>query len=75
MVDVPIFGACGCFGVLISLAATVFWVWILIDCLMNEASHGNDKLIWAIVIILMPLLGALLYFFIRRPQRKATLGR
>lgn len=61
--------------VLIGLLATVFWIWMLVDCLMNESSHGNDKIIWAIVILLTHSLGAALYFFFRRPQRKADLGR
>lgn len=55
---------------LIGIAATLFWLWMLIDCLTNEPSRGNDKLIWALVIIFLNGLGALLYFFVRRPQRE-----
>ena len=47
----------------------VFWIWMLIDCLTNEPSEGNDKLAWLLVIILLHGLGALLYFFIRRTPR------
>ena len=55
---------------LISLAGTIFWIWMLVDCAMNEPSEGNDKLIWIIIIVFTQLLGALLYFFIKRPKRK-----
>jgi hypothetical protein len=27
----------------IALCAFIFWIWVLIDCLTNEASEGNDK--------------------------------
>lgn len=64
-----------CAMFLFGLAGTIFWIWMLVDCLMNEPSEGNDKIIWAIVIVLTNLLGALLYFFIRRPDRIRQYGR
>ena len=59
-----------CFGLL----STIFWIWMLADCLINESSRGNDKIIWALVILLTHFLGAFLYFVIRRPQRKREVG-
>jgi hypothetical protein len=58
----------------IGVAGTVFWVWMLVDCAMHEPSTGNDKLIWIIVIVLTHFIGALIYFFARRPQRKQLFG-
>lgn len=46
-----------------------FWVWALVDAITNEPSEGNDKLIWVLVIIFTGFIGALIYFFLRRPQR------
>ena len=59
---------CFLFFAAIGIAGTIFWLWMLIDCLSNEPS-GNEKILWAIVILLTNVLGALLYYFIRRPQR------
>jgi len=56
------------------LPMTIFWVWMLADCLIHEPAQGSDKLIWVIVILLTHVLGAALYFFIRRPQRIRELG-
>ena len=55
----------------LAIAGTLFWLWMLIDCAMNEPSQGNDKLIWVIIIVFAQLIGALIYFFIRRPKRIA----
>ncbi len=66
---------CGLPCVLIGVLGSVFWIWMRVDCLVNEPSQGNEKIIWAIVILLTHVLGALLYLLIRRPQRKAELGR
>ncbi|MBK8171601.1 MAG: PLDc_N domain-containing protein [Sandaracinaceae bacterium] len=54
-----------------ALLATVFWIWMLVECLTKEPDTGDTKLIWALVIIFTHGLGAVLYFFIRRPQRIA----
>jgi hypothetical protein len=59
-----------CFG----LIFTLFWIWMLVDCLMNESSQGNDKIIWALVIVLTHFVGAFLYFVVRRPRRIKELG-
>ena len=71
-VTVDVAGLLGLFCVLLFgafiLAAMVFWIWMLVDCLSNEPS-GNDKIMWVVVILLTHWLGALLYYFIRRPQR------
>ena len=64
----------GFFG-LIALAAMAFWVWMLVDCLVNEPSQGNDKIIWALVILLVHVLGAILYYLVRRPTRIRDHGR
>ncbi len=58
----------------LTLLATGFWVWMLVGCATKESSAGNDKLIWVLVILFTHLLGALIYLFVRRPQRKRELG-
>ena len=36
---------------MIGLLLSIFWIWMLIDCLMNPAVQGTDKLIWVLVIL------------------------
>ena len=55
----------------LGLLGTAFWVWMLIDCALNEPTAGNDKLIWVLVILFAQVLGAILYLLVRRPQRLA----
>ena len=59
---------------LLGLAATAFWIWMLIDCVTNEPSEGNNKIIWILIIIFTHGLGALIYFFVRRPERIRDYG-
>ena len=57
----------------VALAAVLFligfWVWMLIDCLKNEPSEGNDKIVWLLVIVFTKIFGAAIYYFVRRPRR------
>jgi type VI protein secretion system component VasK len=57
-------------GGALSLAIFAFWLWMLIDCLTHEKDEGNQKLLWALVIIFTTWIGALIYFFVRKNQRK-----
>ena len=53
----------------------VMWIWMLVDCLKNEPSTGNDKVIWVLLMVFLGIIGSLLYYFIRRPQRIEQTGR
>lgn len=59
----------------IGVLCMAFWVWMLVDCALNEPSEGNDKLVWIIIILFANFIGALIYFLARRPQRKAKYGK
>jgi hypothetical protein len=53
----------------------LFWLWMLIECATKEPNEGNTKVVWLAIILFTQFVGALLYFFIRRPQRKAEMGK
>ena len=57
------------------LASTGFWIWMLIECVTMEPGNGNRKTVWTLVILFTHVVGALIYFFARRDQRLAEVGR
>ncbi|MFW6150646.1 MAG: PLDc N-terminal domain-containing protein [Chloroflexota bacterium] len=59
----------------VTVAALIFWVWVLSDCLLKETKEGTEKLVWAVVIVFTFLIGAGIYYFGRRERRMAELGR
>ena len=46
----------------------VLYIYILIDILKHEFT-GYNKIIWILILIFFPLLGALLYLVFGRSQR------
>jgi len=55
-------------GLLIPVLAVVLLIWALVDILKSEFT-GSNKLIWVLVVILLPLLGSILYFTIGTKQK------
>lgn len=51
------------------LLATVFWIWMLVDCATSKKLDGTNRIVWAIIICLASYLGAILYFCIVRSRR------
>ena len=60
---------------LVFLAAFAFWIWMLVECITKEPDAGNNKLIWIIVIVFTQIIGAVIYYVIRRPRRLAEVGQ
>jgi hypothetical protein len=58
---------------LVVIAATVFWLWALIDALTHEPT-ANDKILWFLVIFFLHFIGALIYVVVRRSNRAPTVG-
>ncbi len=53
------FGYGGIFGVLVLIGD----IWALINILQSSAAN-DKKLLWAVIVILLPLLGLILWFFL-----------
>jgi len=64
----PIFGLFG-------IAFLAIWIWVLIDAVTNEPSEGNDKIMWILIIVLAGIVGALIYYLVRRPERIRKYGK
>jgi len=56
---------------LIALLGTVFWIWMLIDCL-TSAMPTPEKVLWFCVIFFLHLLGAIIYFVVARRGRSGA---
>lgn len=57
----------------IALALVAFWIWMLISAIQNKGLNEGEKIAWVLVIALLHLLGAIIYFFVGHPKRKTPL--
>lgn len=53
----------------------ILQIWMLIDCVANENNDQNQRVLWTLLIVFLQGIGALIYLLVRRPKRKAELGR
>ena len=61
------------FFLILVIAAGIFWMWTLVDCLKAEWKNPTDRIVWLLVIVLLNLLGAILYVLIS-PNDKVSRG-
>jgi hypothetical protein len=52
----------------LGIVLTIFWIWMLIDCL-SSSMPSTEKLIWVVVMVVIPVIGSILYFFMKRQPR------
>ena len=52
-----------------------FWMWMFLESLIIELLTGKEKFGWIVFISTTYIIGALMYFFIRRPRRIAEIGQ
>lgn len=51
------------------LLPSIFWIIALIDILKSDFRDTNGKIIWALVVIFLPVVGSILYFLIGKSQK------
>lgn len=47
----------------LGILGTIFWIWMLIDCVKRRFRRDTIKVIWVLVIVFTHFIGALIYFF------------
>lgn len=53
---------------LIFIPLLLLWVFALVDLFKNQEASGLTKALWAIAIVLLPILGMLVYFVVMYPS-------
>lgn len=61
------------FSMSIALVCLAFWVFCIIEIVRSEFKSTNDKIIWLILVLWLPVLGSLLYIGIGRKNRMESL--
>jgi hypothetical protein len=47
------------------ILSSIFVLWMLVDCL-TSSMPATEKILWLLVILFLHLIGALLYYFIKK---------
>ncbi|MGQ8337126.1 PLD nuclease N-terminal domain-containing protein [Sunxiuqinia sp. A32] len=55
--------------IFILLLGLLLPVFALISILRNDFD-GNDKIVWVLIVLFLPLLGSILYFLMGRSKRR-----
>ena len=58
--------------VLIGLAifSFVFWILMIVDIAKRDFKKENDKIMWILIVIFTGIIGALIYYFVVKREKK-----
>lgn len=59
---------------IIGMGLVAIWFFSLLDIIRSDFTGEHDKLIWLLVIILIPFIGTILYLTIGRAQKNVHQG-
>lgn len=56
---------------LVAVALFMFWIWALLDCIATDSAMCRNlpKMVWVVLILLLPDIGALIWLLLGRPER------
>lgn len=56
--------------VALTIIALALWFFAIADIVKGSLARDTNRILWLLIVIFFPILGALLYLFIgRKPQR------
>ena len=59
--------------VIVGLLLFIFWIWMIIDCAKRNFKKDIDKVVWILVIVLLSVLGAAIYYFaVKAGDKRST---
>jgi len=64
----PLLGFIAVGGGLIGILGLIFQIWMLVDAIRNPRLDGSQRIVWVLVIILIPCLGSIIYYFAGRSK-------
>lgn len=57
------------FVLFIILLPSVLWIFAIIDILKSNFKDSTNKIIWVLIVLLLPVLGSILYFIFAGQQK------
>ena len=51
-------------GGALEVLGLLFWLWMIYECATREP-NSTEKILWLLLVVLVPDIGALIYFLVR----------
>lgn len=54
---------------MLRLLAILVYAYTIYDVVTSKFANSNDRLVWILIVVLVPLLGTILWFLVGRNKR------
>lgn len=61
-------GDLGVTELLIALIPSLLWLYAVVEILTKAFKNGTDKIVWLLVVLLLPVLGLIIYYIFGRSR-------
>lgn len=58
-------------GEFVTILITIFWFWMLVDCIANKRLNTTEKAFWVLFMLFTHIVGAGVYFLVGRKKNNA----
>jgi len=49
---------------LLIMFATIFWIWMIVDCAKRKFKEDNEKVIWILLMVFLGVIASIIYYFV-----------
>ncbi|RDV11050.1 hypothetical protein DXT99_25620 [Pontibacter diazotrophicus] len=64
-------GGIGIIEIIMLLGLLLIWLYAVVEIVTGTFQNNIDKLVWLLLVLIVPLVGVILYFLIGRRRRLA----
>ena len=61
-------------GAVIAVVLFIFWIAMLIHAVTNKGLSDVEKVMWVLVVLFLPFIGPIIYYFLGRPRAPGASG-
>jgi len=61
--------------VLFGICLLALPIWAIVDIIRSDFKQPDNRLLWIILIVLLPIIGSIIYYYMRDGQKVARAGK
>ena len=61
--------------ILVGIFSLGFIIWAILDIIRSDFKQPDSKFLWILFIVVLPLVGSIVYYYLRNGQKVSRAGK